>query len=199
MNKIKLAIFITALLACVSASAMPMLNFDTNGQLVSANGVEVGGTLYNVEFLDGACVGLFDGCNEPGDFAFTTQATAIAAAEALLAQVFLDTMGHALDGDPSLTRGCENQNTRCDSIIPWEAIPDANELFQFVVAQNHVLEEADTPRRNFVAKRSADFTFTVNTTFAHFDTQPSTIAEPATLSLLALACAGMGWRMRRRT
>jgi hypothetical protein len=72
-------------------------------ELQGANGVTVNGLSYNVEFQDGSCVSLFDGCNEVSDFTFNTAADADTASQALLDQVFnlLDTY----DTTPLSTRG----------------------------------------------------------------------------------------------
>ncbi len=43
----------------------------SDGQFLGATGVDVGGTLYDVTFVDGTCITLFDGCNEIADFDFT--------------------------------------------------------------------------------------------------------------------------------
>ena len=51
-------------------------------ELLGATGVSVNGTLYDVTFIDGSCVALFDGCDAPADFAFTLQLDAEAAAQA---------------------------------------------------------------------------------------------------------------------
>ncbi len=39
-----------------SANATPIV---VAGQLVGATNIDVGGTLYNVDFADGTCIGLF--------------------------------------------------------------------------------------------------------------------------------------------
>lgn len=46
------------------------------GELQGATGVDVGGTLYTVEFLDGTCVSLYDNCDATTDFTFQTLADA---------------------------------------------------------------------------------------------------------------------------
>ena len=48
------------------------------------------GNLYDVQFLDGSCISLFNGCDDVSDFTFQTQAAAILASQALLDQVLLD-------------------------------------------------------------------------------------------------------------
>lgn len=77
----------------------------TTSELLGATGVNVGGTLYDVDFLDGYCFTLFSGCDSESDFIFPTLATAAAASQALLDQVFVDTAEGKFDSDPTLTRG----------------------------------------------------------------------------------------------
>ena len=75
------------------------------GQLMGAFGVDVGGTLYDVQFEDGTCIDLFSGCDESGDFEFTD---ATLASQALLDQVFLDGLLGSFDSIPVLTNGIED-------------------------------------------------------------------------------------------
>jgi len=77
------------------------------GQLLGATGVIVDGNAYNVEFLDGTCIALYDGCNDVSDFTFQTEAAAVLASQALLDQVFVDS-ADLFDTDPTLTNGCTN-------------------------------------------------------------------------------------------
>jgi hypothetical protein len=46
--------------------------------------VDAGGSLYDVEFVDGNCQALFNGCNDSSDFLFPTASDANAASQALL-------------------------------------------------------------------------------------------------------------------
>ena len=71
------------------------------GELTGATDVAVLGSVYNVEFVDGTCFSLFNGCDAVSDFDFITEADARSASQALLDQVFLG----QFDDDPSLTRG----------------------------------------------------------------------------------------------
>jgi len=82
----------------------PTLIVDDAGQLLGADGVDVEGTLYDVRFLIGTCIDLFEGCDEGSDFPFVepTQAT-----RELLNQVFVDGPSGNFDSDPSLTFGCD--------------------------------------------------------------------------------------------
>jgi len=70
----------------VSATLITLIIDD--GQLHRATNIDVNGKLYDVEFIDGSCLSLFGGCNEPSDFQFTTEALVHDASEALLDQVF---------------------------------------------------------------------------------------------------------------
>lgn len=89
-----------------SASAAVLL-VDGNGELTGANGVDVGGTLYDVRFVDGTCSSVFSGCDSDSDFTFATTADAFVASRALLDQVLLDGIAGNFDTIPSLTVGCE--------------------------------------------------------------------------------------------
>lgn len=44
------------------AAAAASLLIDSNGILIGATGVQVGGNSYDVSFVDGSCVTLFSGC-----------------------------------------------------------------------------------------------------------------------------------------
>jgi len=90
------------------------------GQLVGASNVDVGGLLYNVEFLEGSCIDLFDGCDSPADFTFTTQTAATAASQALLDQVFLNGAPGLFDSSPELTAGCYILDGHCSAITAYE-------------------------------------------------------------------------------
>ena len=83
-------ILVFAALTLMSAGAGAATLNVVGGQLVGASGVDVDGTLYDVEFVDGTCVDLFNGCDESSDFMFTTEAAALMASQALLDQVLIN-------------------------------------------------------------------------------------------------------------
>ncbi len=89
-----------------------ILNVDASGQLTGATGVEVvvdGMTqTFDVIFVDGTCIAVFDGCDENTVFTFTTTAEALVASQALLDQVFHDPIGGDFDIHPELTLGCSS-------------------------------------------------------------------------------------------
>ncbi|MAG92484.1 MAG: hypothetical protein CMJ48_01855 [Planctomycetaceae bacterium] len=78
------------------------------GQLMGASNVLVDGSLYDVQFLDGSCIDLYNGCDDLSDFTFQTEASATLASQALLDQVFLDGVDGLFDADPALTNGCSD-------------------------------------------------------------------------------------------
>ena len=55
---------------------------------LDAFGLNVGGSVYDVAFVEGTCIDLFDGCDEVSDSAFTSLADAPLASQALLILVF---------------------------------------------------------------------------------------------------------------
>ncbi len=99
-----------ALLSYSTASySVVVLNIN-NGVLFGASNIEANGVTYNVDFLDGTCSALFNGCDENSDFLFSNSVndgTQLGnAMQALLDQVFLDTSQGAFDSQPALTNGC---------------------------------------------------------------------------------------------
>jgi hypothetical protein len=92
-------------LVLMASSAQAATLDVVGGQLYGAFGVNVDGSLYDVQFLDGTCIDLYSGCDEASDFTFQTQAAALLAAQALLDQVFLDG-AYLFDTNPELTNGC---------------------------------------------------------------------------------------------
>jgi hypothetical protein len=65
------------------------------GQLLGASGVVVGGNSYDVEFVDGTCIDLFN-----------TLEDARLASFALFDQVLLDGTAGAFSSNPNLIQGC---------------------------------------------------------------------------------------------
>ena len=113
-----IALPLAVLFLCAPGANAATLNV-VGGQLVGASGVDVGGTLFNVEFLDGTCLALFSGCDSASDFTFNTASSAEAASQALIDQVFLNTFLGAFDSDPEFTSGCSDPN-ECVALTPYQ-------------------------------------------------------------------------------
>ena len=114
-----LAVLFFALTVMSGGAGAATLNV-IGGILHGASGVDVGGTLYDVEFVDGTCIGLLSGCDEPSDFTFQSEAQAQAASSALFEQVFVDGLLGQFDSAPELTRGCETGDSYCAVITVFD-------------------------------------------------------------------------------
>ncbi|MEM8985594.1 MAG: hypothetical protein AAGC95_02630 [Pseudomonadota bacterium] len=114
----KVIAIIVVMVSFHSAANAAFLVVNQQGELVGANNVNVLGNLYNVTFDDRSCNELFDGC-DPSKFVFVGLENSQAAGQALLDQVFLDTMQGAFDTSPNLTVGCESLVV-CTVLIPFQ-------------------------------------------------------------------------------
>jgi hypothetical protein len=94
------ALILTLALACAPGVSAATLTV-TGGILTGATNVDVGGSFYDVVFVDGTCAAVFNGCDDPTDFIFPTSATAVAASQALIDQVFLDGPLGQFDSNPT--------------------------------------------------------------------------------------------------
>jgi len=127
----------------ISNSATLIVN---NGTLMGATGVDVNGTLYDVSFLDGTCVELYNGCDDNSDFPFTNPANLydgsliMTAMQALLDQVFVDSSVGLFDSQPALMNGC-NTPGGCNIATPF-SVNSTGGLGVFV-AHNWALEYRD--------------------------------------------------------
>lgn len=94
---------------CLAPGAQAaQLQVNANGQLTGALGVEVMGELYDVEFVDGTCAQVFDGCEDESVFTLVGDwADFIPFSEAIRDQILLDVALGSFDTNPSLVRGCE--------------------------------------------------------------------------------------------
>lgn len=148
------------------------------GQLLGASGVDVGGTLYDVEFLDGSCVALFGGCDDISDFAFQTQADAALAAQSLLDDVFIDGAQGSFGSSPALTRGISS--SAFASIVIPHGFFNANTIEFFTAFI--------TPTFNITGGAG---TFNVNTDLSDLDGFTYSRFSPTPLSVVPLPPAGI--------
>ena len=186
MRRLSLATLLALVVCLVSSTNAATLNV-VGGRLIGASNVDVGGTLYDVEFVDGTCIDLFTGCDDASDFAFTTAAAAGLASQALLDQVFLDDIS-TYDSSPFLTFGCTNLGF-CDVDTPYAVLAETASVR---TTENAAVEDLDAVydnnnRWDWDAAWSPWVVYGVWTL----------IPEPSTASLLALGLVGIA-AMRRR-
>jgi len=180
-----------ALASSLGANAAVLrVDLDT-GQLLGADGVLVGDSLFDVEFSRGTCVELFSGCNSQSDLPFLGFLPASTAAQALLDQVLLDVVQGNFDSDPALTRGCMDSSS-CTILIPRSTNSVAPDFISAVPFFNQagdgdlVISEPGASGSAFLELPS----ITTTQTYAIFT--PSVAApEPVGLLLFVAGLAGL--------
>ena len=179
-----ISILATMCLSTFSLQAAPILLFSTSNQLTGATGVEVNGQLYDVEFKDGTCFDLFNGCYEGTDsFFWKTSADAETASLSLLDQVFTDATGALLDSEPHRILGCET-TISCFAITPFVRYFLHNAVSGVSAFNSHV-ESGDGTVASHV-DINFDLAAEAGQTWAVWSSR-STISEPP-LALLMFIC-----------
>lgn len=181
-------------LALLGAPALAAnLIVSAGGKLVGATGVAVNGVSYDVQFADGTCAQVFSGCDSTDDFAFSDEATALAAGQALLDQVLIDSSSGMFDSVPTLTFGC-SFDPMCQSLIPvfFEGI----NVRGAVVNNNSVGEDLIFYGGGAnINLNTADFP-AVN--YAVFTPSAAPVPEPASWIMLIAGFGTVGYSLRRR-
>ena len=182
------------------AMALPMLVLDSSDRLLGADGVDVDGTLYDVRFLDGTCANVFFGTCAQSNFAFTALGDAVAAANALLAQVFAPNPTY--DNSPELTNGCGPNPVPCNMFTPFDILlgspgPGPDFFVRTVRAANGTTANVvdDTSNLGFDFDTATQPPPPNNTTVWAVWTR---VPEPSAFALLWLGFAAMFLHRRRR-
>lgn len=179
-----------------AAIATPILQV-TNGTLTGALNVDVGGALYDVQFMDGSCDTLFGGCTAQ-NFTFTTAAAALTASQSLLDMVFIDVGIYTFDHDPQYTRGCTNV-AECRTFTPYSLTGLGLAEVASAVNYNPITTNSDGVMTTSIPP-SADLTSEANRTYAVWTpTVVTAVPEPTTSALMAAGLfAATAFRRRRK-
>jgi len=177
-----------------NALAMPSLQIQ-GGILVGANGVDVGGTLYDVTFMDGTCQALFGGCDATSDFVFQDAAAGLVASQALLNQVLIDGPAGLFDTFPAHTQGCDSQ-ALC---MIWTPVSLSGSTVTAISVFNYSMIVDSTGLE--LIDSTTDLQNYLGNTWAVWTEAHHAVPEPATSVLLTsglLGIAGYRWRQRRQ-
>ncbi len=138
--KFLLAAVLFATVLSLPARAAVLVTDDV-GNLLGANDVYVGGSLFDVTFNNGTCPALWPGCGDVFSplFTFQTDADAMDAANALIMEVF--SANDVFDTDPTRANGCDDP-TACYIITPYALDGDMETVFAYN-ALNHADNSLD--------------------------------------------------------
>ena len=180
----------TSAFAAFPASAVVLLT--SGGQLTGATGVMVNGTSYDVSFAPQTCAP--DHCSGP----ITDQATAMAVAQALLDQVFVDGPLGQFDSDPALTNGCSDPD-ECNVYIIYD-YDAATDTSLYLGVYNTPDEGDDEVYGPLEYEGESTYVTDTYETYAYFSLSalpPADVPAPAALGLLGLGALTLAARRRR--
>ena len=190
----KYCFFVLALLplSVVNAATLNIVG----GDLIGASNVDVGGSLYDVEFMDGTCIAVFDNCDSTSDFVFQTASSAGQASASLLSQVLIDGVLGQFDTSPQFTLGCTDLST-CRVVTPYAFTSSMNPLVAFLVNNSASGDAVFGGSGGFSLNPDQDLVLLTNFTYANWS-PVSAVPVPAAIWLFGTALLGLtGFRQRK--
>jgi hypothetical protein len=198
MLRVICTLFIFGFVSVSHASVIFITEKDANGvtSLLGADNVEVNGLYYNVRFLDGSCIALFNGCDDPADFFFGYVGDALDASISLLDQVFI--RGTGFDIAPELINGCSNGRSGCNIFTPYAYVNGFS--FCHLGAQSAGCHSRDVIEITMFLPGSERAV--VNSDFLYYTyavwSKPVEASAPGTAMLLLMGIAGLIVSQRRK-
>lgn len=189
------------LLSAQSVQAAPIAVIDANGLYTGFTGIDVGGTLYDVKFVEGSMFSLFG--NPPvADFADSN-----AAAAASTQLLFALAATPALDAAPELTSGCSEYGNLALACFIWTSYTADSLGFNVIELRNGKESEQLLNGLNDINVANTVDTTTLRSpisgsswVYADWSVagtpDPIPTPEPATVSLIGLGFAGLVSRAR---
>lgn len=201
---VRIHLFILTFLLSTGAAATPMLTTDGSGNVTGATGLEADGATYSMEFVDGSCIELFDGCDSNADFIVPGTGDVTHGAlldtfyDAFIAPIRSSFDPDSLDAAPWLAIGCDDQLV-CNTFAPIKVesvvLVTTGRFLNFHSAQDSRDEAPEAVDSN-IAGSSSLFP---SANYARFSLETVTVPLPGTLPLVALGLLVLGLRRKGKT
>jgi|GEM_PF-3116541 len=175
-----------------TAAAGASLVYNSDGKIAGVNGVRLAKE-WNVRFVEGSCVTLFNGCDDPTDFQpeMIVSVSQGAALMNALNGIGLETGQDLLWSDPSKFYGCEGKLT-CMMYIPG-----ATFSIEGLFVGGGLMVGESVMFGVFAFDKQADTKDLPDTTFAIF-TEATSVPELSTWLMMIVGFSVVGFAMRSR-